>query len=215
MLGCTVRAMKTRLLATVCAAAALLAAAACGGGGGGRERALTVDDMISALGPVPDTPAGAAYSTDSQATTLTPDDLRTGATQSDRPLVDALSKAGLSKIYQRSFHGAFNTADGTAYVFPDATGAGTAFDALHRSLSKTSDPSQKLAEEKPGSLGDQAWGAHLTGGSEGALFLWRRSNVVIVADMSCDSGCGVDIVAAARDYAAAIDQRTLESLQQS
>ena len=69
---------------------------------------------------------------------------------------------------------------------------------------------RKLTEVSADGLGDVGWGAHLSGGSEAALFLFRTSNLVVVTDMSCDASCGLDIVAAARTYAEGIAARAFQ-----
>ena len=77
-------------------------------------------------------------------------------------------------------------------------------------LTRQAGPGQKLATVPADGIGDEAWGAHLTGSSEAALFMTRTSNVVVVTDMSCDSSCGFEVVSAARSYAKAIATRASE-----
>jgi hypothetical protein len=186
-----------------------LALVAAGCGGKAKERTLTVADLAGVIGPAPDTPAGASYQSNGDPTELGITDLRDrAATAADRATVTLLEKAGFNRIYQRSFTGAVNSADGTAYLFKDAAGAGVALAGLRTSLAHQTKADQKLTEISAKGLGDEAWAAHLTGSSEAALFLFRKSNLVVVTDMSCDTSCGLDIVAAARAYADAIATRT-------
>ena len=205
--------MKTRmkrvpaLLLTL--AALMLVVAGCGGKA--KERTLTVDDLAGVVGPAPDTPAGASYQSNGDPTEIGITDLRDrAATASDRATVALFEKAGLVRIYQRSFSGAINVADGTAYLFKGSAGAGDALTGLRSSLVQQAKPDRKLTEIAANGLGDEAWGAHLTGAPEAGLFLFRTSNLVVVTDMSCDTSCGLDIVAAARAYADAIAARALE-----
>jgi hypothetical protein len=202
--------MKTRMkrVFPIFLAVAALTLTVSGCGGKAKERLLTVDDLAGVVGPAPDTPAGASYDSNGAATELGITDLRDRATTaSDRATIAMLETADLRRIYQRSFSGAINVADGTAYLFGNAAGAGDAFAGLRTSLARETQPGQKLAEVAVKGLGDESWGAHLSGGSEAALFLFRTSNLVVVTDMSCDASCGLDIVAAARTYAEGIATR--------
>lgn len=199
-----------RILALLLALTALALVAGCGGKA--NERTLTVDDLAGVVGPAPDTPVGASYQSAGDPAVLGIVDLRDrAANASDRATVALLEKASLLRIYQRSFTGAVNVADGTAYLFKDATGAGDAFTGLRASLIKEAKLDQKLTEVTAKGLGDEVWGAHLTGGSEAGLFVFRASNLVVVTDMSCETSCGLDIVAAARAYADAIASRATGS----
>lgn len=202
--------MRMRGVVPIFLAVAALTLTVTGCGGKTRERSLTRDDLVGVVGPAPDTPAGASYSSNGP-TELGLADLRQRAqSASDRATVALLDKAGLVRLYQRSFSGAINGADATAYLFRDAAGAGDALAGLRRSLIQEAKPDRKLTEVTVSGLGDEAWGAHLTGGSEAALFLFRTSNLVVVTDMSCDASCDLDIVAAARSYADAIAARASE-----
>lgn len=187
--------------------ALVIAASGCGGSTTS-HRLLTGDDLVSVIGPPPDTPAGASYSS-GRPSDLTLADLRRRAqTAADRATVALLEKAGFTRLYQVSYNGAINVAAGTAYLFKTEAGAGDALTGLQASLARQTAPGQKRTEASTNGLGDEAWGAHLTGDFEAALFLFRASNLVVVADMSCDAVCGVDIVAAARSYADGIATRT-------
>ena len=202
------RRMK-RLPALLLSVLALALVAGCGGTAA--QTTLTVADLPGVIGPAPDTPAGASYQTNGDPSELGIADLRDRAVNaSDRATVALLEKAQLLGLYQRSFTGAVNVADGTAYLFKDASGAGDAFAGLRTTLARQATPDRKLADVDAKGLGDEAWGAHLTGGSEAGLFLFRTSNLVVVTDMSCDASCGLDIVAATRAYADAIAIRASE-----
>ncbi len=196
---------------------ALLAAAGCGGGNGGAGAGsgtpLTREDLIGVVGPAPDVPEGAAYDPDAGASTYSLADLRARAqTASDRATVRTLEQSGFEQIYQRSFTGAINVADATAYLFRDAAGAAKAFAYLKRTLDHTETGSgTTLSELSADGLGEEAWGAHLSGESESALFLFRTRNLVVVADMSCDGACEFDVGKAARAYADGIDERAKAS----
>lgn len=189
----------------------VVAIAVAGCGGKRSERVLTFDDVIGVVGAAPDTPAGASYTTDGVTTELGPADLRARArSAADRATTAALVGAGLVRVYQRSFNGALNVADATAYLFRGATGAGAAYTRLRASLARQAGPDRKLEEVAADGFGDDAWGAHLSGGDEAALFVFRRSNLVVVTDMSCESSCGIDIVGAARSYAKSIATRAAQ-----
>jgi hypothetical protein len=202
-----------KLAAAAILAVVAVAASACGGGGGRTSPTLTRDDLLGVVGPAPDTPQGAAYSTDAGAASYTLSDLRAhAASASDRRTVRTLADAGFEQIYQRTFNGAVNVADATAYLFETAAGAGTAFAYLRTTLSDPGKGSGRtLKELSAKGLGDESWAAHLTGNGESALFLWRTGNLVVVADMSCDDSCGFDVAGAARSYATGIDERARES----
>lgn len=204
--------MKTRMkrVFPIFLAIAALTLTVAGCGGKAKERSLTRDDLVGVVGPAPDTPAGASYSSN-EPTELGLADVRTRAqTASDRATVALLERAGLVRIYQRSFNGAINVADATAYLFGKAAGAGDAYAGLKTSLARQAASDRKLTEVSADGLGDVGWGAHLSGGSEAALFLFRTSNLVVVTDMSCDASCGLDIVAAARTYAEGIAARAFQ-----
>ena len=202
--------MKRVILPIVAVAVLTLVVAGCGGSKA-KEGTLATDDLASVIGPAPDTPAGASYADTGSATDISPAELRGHATTaSDRATVIRLEKAGLVRLYQRSFDGGSNLADGTAYLFRTATGAGAAYLDLQTSLKRQA-AARKLGEASASGIGNEAWGAHLTGSSESALFLFRTSNVVVVADMSCDTDCGLDIVSATRTYARAIADRVSQA----
>jgi len=167
-------------------------------------------DLVNIIGQAPDTPAGADYAADSRSTSLTLADLPTG-TSEERATVRAFRRAGFRRIYQRSFNGALNVADGTAYLFVSAAGSTKAFAVLKHTLEKPGGVSQRVTPLLADGLGEEAWAAHVTGGADGAVFLWRRGTLVVVADMSCDASCGFDVVAAVRTYADEIDQRAKET----
>jgi hypothetical protein len=200
-------AMK-RILATTCASLVVLAAAGCGGSGSPAESTLTKDQVAGIVGPAPDQPAGASYEA-SAATQLSPADIFARAQgASDRATVALLQKAGLEIIYQRSFRGAVNTADATAYLFETSSGASKAFAGLSASLKKQARPDRTVTEVSSGGLGDESWAAHLGGnGGEAAIFVTRNTNLVVVTDMGCDADCGFDVVAALKSYATAIEGR--------
>ena len=201
-----------RALPAILALAALTVAVAGCGGGTAKERALTGDDLVSVVGPAPDTPAGVSYADTGQPTDLNLAGLRAHAqTAADRATVARLERAGLTRLYQRSFDAGSNIADGTAYHFLAVAGARTAYLDLQTALKQQAGPGQKLTDVAANGIGDEAWGAHLTGGSEAALFLSRIANVVVVADMSCDTDCGLDIVSAARSYVEAMATRASQA----
>ena len=116
--------MKTRMkrVFPIFLAIAALTLTVAGCGGKTKERSLTRDDLVGVVGPAPDTPAGASYSSN-EPTELGLIDVRTRAqTASDRATVALLERAGLVRVYQRSFNGAINVADATAYLFQKAAG---------------------------------------------------------------------------------------------
>jgi len=179
---------------------------------GTQTKQLTALDLINIIGSEPDTPAGAAYSTDGGSTTLTLSDLRRRAqTTEDKATVKAFERAGFRRIFQRSFNGAVNVADATAYLFRTAAGAAKGLSVLQKTLEKPGGVSQRVTPVPAKGLGDDAWAGHVIGGgTEGALFLWRTGSLVVVADMSCDDTCDFDVVEAVRAYVDAIDKRAKE-----
>ena len=202
--------MKRAIPPIVAIAVLTLVVAGCGGGKA-KEGTLTTNDLASVIGPAPDTPVGASYADTGSSTDISPAELRGHATTaSDRLTVTRLEKAGLVRLYQRTFDGGSNVADGTAYLFRTATGAGTAYLYLQTSL-KLQAGARKLADVSASGIGDEAWGARLTGTSESALFVFRTSNIVVVADMSCETSCGLDIASATRSYAQAIADRVSQA----
>jgi hypothetical protein len=175
-----------------------------------QTRPLTALDLVNIIGSTPDTPEGADYAADSRTATLTLADLPKG-TSEERATVRQFRQAGFKRIYQRSFNGAFNVADATAYLFGSAAGGAKAFSILENTLQKPGGVNQRVTPVPAKGLGDQSWAAHVTGGVEGAVFLWQRGSLVVVADMSCDASCGLDIVGAVRTYATEIDARAAQT----
>lgn len=215
ILGEQARTTRVRLAACSVVVLAALVAGGCGGSGSSTKaaRALTESDLVGVVGPAPDTPSGAAYSTDAGAATYSLADLRDRAqSKADQRTVATLRDNGFEQIYQRTFNGAINVADATAYLFDKAAGASKAFAYLKSTLVDPGKGSGRtLKEISAKGLGDESWGAHLTGNGESALFLWRTDNLVVVADMSCDTTCDFDVGKALRAYADGIDERARES----
>jgi len=208
--------VRRAALATI-ALAAVLAVAGCGGSSGQQSqqqqrRPLNAGDLLGIV-PTPGTPEGANYNIDDHSATLTLADYRRRATSTaDKEVAGALGKAGLSRVYQRSFIGALNQADASVFLFRNSTGADAAFRRLRSSLGKPGTIEQKVADVPATGLGSEAWGAHLTGGgSDAGLFLWRNGNVVVVSDMQCDDTCEFDVVEAVHAYAATIDDLVNQS----
>jgi hypothetical protein len=193
-------------------ALALLAIAAAGCGGGGSSKSsshkpYTFDELVGIVGPAPETPEGASYSIDIDPATYSLNDLP-HTTNAEKALVASFRKAGFKRIYQRTFAGALNNALATTYLFGTANGATSGYVELQKALSHPAAASGETATEvSSDGLGDEAWGAHVTGESEGALYIWRTANLVVVADMSCEGDCAFDVVSALRTYADGIDGR--------
>ena len=158
--------------------------------------------------PLPGTPPGASYNPDSRSETLTLTDYRQMAqTAQDKALANALGKAGLRQIYQRSFSGAINGAYASVFLFRDEAGATTAFRLLQKSLSRPGSVDQRVTAVDADALGAEAWGARVKGASSDAgILLWRHGNVVVVADMTCDDTCEFDVNEAVRAFADEIDE---------
>ena len=76
----------------------------------------------------------------------------------------AFRRAGFRRIHQRSFNGALNVADGTAYLFVSAAGSTKAFAVLKHTLEKPGGVSQRVTPLLADGLGEEAWAAHVTGG---------------------------------------------------
>jgi len=79
-----------------------LALVLAGCGGKAKERALTVADLASVIGPAPDTPTGATYQSNGDPTELGITDLHDrAATAADRATVALLENAGFNRLYRR------------------------------------------------------------------------------------------------------------------
>jgi hypothetical protein len=93
-----------------------------------------------------------------------------------------------------------------AFLFRRVSGARTGYSAL-RGVPGNQAPGAKVLGTK--GLGEQARGEYepAAGGNEGAAYLWRRGNIVIVAEMVCDGECGFPVTGPARAYASALDAR--------
>jgi hypothetical protein len=203
------------------ALAAVLALAGCGGSGSSQSqqsqrRPLNADDLLGIV-PIPTTPAGANYNIDDHSSTFTISDYRQSArTKQDRALAGALGKAGLSRVYQRSFIGALNQTDASVFLFRNTAGASSSFARLRRTLQKPGAVNQKVSNVAVAGLGSQAWGGHLTGaGEDSGIVLWRNGNVLVVTDMQCDDKCDFDVAKAARAYATQIDELVDQSAKSS
>jgi hypothetical protein len=79
-----------------------------------------------------------------------------------------------------------------AYLFRGASGARTGYRALR--------PDAPLIR----GLGEEAVGLS---DPEGALYMWRRRNLVIVAEINCDGNCSFPTARPTHTYAAEIDAR--------
>jgi len=199
-----------------------LAFAGCGGSSSAassqqaQRRPLTPTDLIGIL-PTPNTPDGANYELNDYSSTLTLAQYRQAATTAaDRALARTLGRAGLTRVYQRSFNGAINQADASVFLFRNAAGAGTGFRRLRSQLRRPGSVGQKVAEIPVTGLGPQAWAGHLTGaGSDSGIVVWRNGNVIVVTDMQCDDKCDFDVVKAVRAYATQIDDLVNESAKSS
>jgi hypothetical protein len=144
-------------------------------------------------------------------------------TKAQRTLGNGLKKAGFVIGRHRTWDGegpAYNTHSKVgavavffAFLFRDASGAARGARLLRPTLPANTETRSLQAKE----LGPDSWGAYASGttGNEQAAYLWRRTNLVILAFMDCHDGpCEEDpgkafnlIQPAARTYADQIDAR--------
>ena len=127
--------------------------------------------------------------------------------KTQRILADKLRKAGFLIGRHRVWDGEHTPAPRQpaqgvvfAFLFRTVSGAGAGFRALR--------PGGRVKGSLPAAgLGSESWGLHRSGGGEAALYAWRRSNLVVFAEMVCDSECRFPVVSPARAYAGEIDAR--------
>jgi hypothetical protein len=88
-----------------------------------------------------------------------------------------------------------------AFLFRDATGAGVGFQALRAGAKgfTRSLPTKGLGEESLGQYDNAI--------DEVTAYLWRRGNLVVLAQVVCDTECGFAVVPPSRAYAGQIDGR--------
>jgi hypothetical protein len=97
-----------------------------------------------------------------------------------------------------------------AFLFHAAPGARTAYRFFIPPKSSWEPGTKALPLPK---LGDESSGLYEPSGSNGnesAVFLWRRANLVILAEIVCDTECGFDVVRPASAYVSWLDARARE-----
>jgi hypothetical protein len=132
-----------------------------------------------------------------------------GDSPSQRALAAKLKKAGFVIGGHRAWSGETKQGNGAAagdavfaLLFRDAPGASAAFQALRLVW-----PGKGAKIVPAKGLGQESQGVHEPD-VERAFYLWRRANLVIVAEMTCDGLCDeFRVVPPARTYADEIDAR--------
>jgi hypothetical protein len=170
----------------------VLAVAACGGNSGSEN--FTEEDVVQILTAAPPLPEGSSW-TESGA-------LERGSFEAERPdtedEVAELAQAGLERKFEQAWVSSGNSAYGEAVLFRDEAGAETGFDILQHLTPGWFFP-QPVTD-----LGDEAVSSHA---EPGAVYIWRRGDVVLFAWMFRDRGSSFDYDAAARAYADQLDER--------
>ena len=108
--------------------------------------------------------------------------------------------------FERRFHQTWlssgNSAIASAVLFRDEAGADTGFEALQRLT-----PGWVPLLQAVSDLGDEAVSSKA---APGAVYIWRRGDVVLEAWMFRDLGPSFDYDAAGRAYADALDQHAAD-----
>jgi hypothetical protein len=187
-----------RFFALCSVGAIALTVAACGGGGG--EENFTRSDVLRILDVAPTTPPGSSWTKDDGVQQISLEHYRqTLKSQPERKSeIDALADAGLRRGFKQGWASSGATAQGSATIFPDAAAAHKAFGPLQHLTPSWFLP---LPVEE---LGDEAVSSR---GDPGAIYMWRRGNLVLSAWMLRGSGPAFDYEAAARAYADKLDER--------
>jgi hypothetical protein len=177
----------------------VLTVAACGGGGRGNE-SFTHSDGRQILEVAPTMPPGSSWKKNDGIKQTEFEQLRRDL--KSRPdlknEVAALEDAGFERSFQQDWTSSGALAQSSAARFPDAAAAHKAFG-----------PTQHLT---PGwflplpveDLGDEAVSSR---GDPGAVYMWRRGNVLLSAWIFRGSGSSFDYDGAAREWAEKLDER--------
>jgi hypothetical protein len=177
----------------------VLAAAACGGSSGSEN--FTGEDVVRILAAAPPLPEGSSWTANGTLEQGSFDEYRravAAARPGSEDTLAQLAQAGVERWFHRAWVSSGNSAIASATLFRDEAGADTGFDALQHLTPGWFFP-QPVSD-----LGDEAVSSKA---EPGAIYIWRRGNVVLFADMFRDRGSSFDYDAAARAFAGALDQR--------
>jgi hypothetical protein len=174
-----------------------LTVAACGGGG---DESFTRSDVLRILAAEPTMPAEWSWTRDGSVGEFSLEDYQRDvkAQPSRKGEVDALVEAGLQRGFRQGWASSGAIAAGEATIFPDAAAAHKAFGPLQHLTPGWFFPSPV------DDLGDEAVSSKA---DPGAVYMWRRGNLVLSAWMFRGSGPSFDYEAAARAYADKLDER--------
>jgi hypothetical protein len=176
-----------------------LAAPACGGSSGSEN--FTGEDVVRILAAAPPLPEGSSWTADGALEQGSFGDYRkavAAARPDSKDTLAQLAQAGAERTFHQAWASSGNSAVASAVLFRDGAGAGKGLDALQHLTPGWFFP-QPVSD-----LGDEAVSSHA---EPGAVYIWRRGDVVFFAYMFRDRGSSFDYDAAARAYADALDQR--------
>jgi hypothetical protein len=188
---------------TFCAIGIVLmsAVAACGGSG---SESFTQDDLVALLDVAPPLPEGSSWMKDDGIEQLSLAKLRqvVGSSPEGTNKVDALAEAGFQRQFFQEWAASGRSAEVRAAVFRDEAGADEGLDAVQDLVAAGWFFPQPVDD-----LGDEAVSS---AAEPGAVYMWRRGNVVFSAWMFQDVGTAFDFDAAARAYADELDQQAAD-----
>jgi hypothetical protein len=131
----------------------------------------------------------------------------------NRTIADRLRKAGFVIGRHKRWSAENKKLKGSAdvvffaFLFRGAPGARAAYRFLTPPKSSWEPGTKALSGPK---LGDESVGLYEPSGSNGnesAVFAWRRANLMVLAEMVCDTDCGFDVVPPGTAYASWLDGR--------
>jgi hypothetical protein len=175
-----------------------LTVAACGGGSG--SESFTRSEVLRILATSPTKPAGSSWTKDGGTHQSSPEELRRSVRSQGLPAdaIDPLMDAGFQRGFEQRWGSSRAVANCEASLFPDAAAARNGFASLQHLV-----PSWFLPHPVQG-LGDEAVSSK---SDLGAIYMWRRANVVLSAGVFRGGGPSFDYDGAARTYADELDER--------
>jgi hypothetical protein len=176
----------------------LLAIAACGGGS---SETFARTDVLQILEAAPTRPAAATWRKEDGIRQTSPEELRKGVQRTGGAFadaIDALVDAGYQRGFAQGWRSSRTVASVEAALFPDEAAARKGFVTSQHLV-----PSWFLPLPVEG-LGDEAV---FSQSDLGAIYMWRRGNVVLSAGILRGGGRLFDYDAAARAYAEALDRQ--------
>jgi hypothetical protein len=200
-LACRIHTSVVRFF-TLCSLGVLaLTIAACGGGPAVEN--FTQRDVVQILNAAPPMPAGSSWTKEGGIEESTFAQLRRAlkAQRGHENEIAALADAGLERVFEQGWiSNGGASAEAHAALLPDAPGAEKAFAPFqHLTPSWFVPVSVKH-------LGTEAVSAK---GEPGAVYMWRRGNVVFAAWIFRVSARAFDYDRAAREYADKLDERAM------